>query len=329
MLSTNSRPQKLILLFILLVLVTLSFLLIRPFIITIISAGVLAYLCYPVFSIINSRIRRKTFSALIIIFLLILLIAIPLYFVLNALYMETKIILQNYDYTSLINTLSPELSDFLDEGIKKMVMFIASKASEFLLSLPSLLINLLIFITCLFYFIKDGPELFLKLESLLPFRHEEKQFLHNEFKKTASGVMYSVVLTGLIEGVLGAVGFYIFGVPSPILWGLIMFILTFIPGLGTILVWGPAGIIKLIQGSTFSGIGIIIYGVLLIILVEFMLKNKIIVDKSKIHPLIVLLGVLGGLKFLGLVGLIIGPVILGMLIPFIRTFVLEHDKSKS
>ena len=95
------------------------------------------------------------------------------------------------------------------------------------------------------------------------------------------------------------------------------------------MVWGPAGIIKLIQGSTFSGIGIIIYGVLLIILVEFMLKNKIIVDKSKIHPLIVLLGVLGGLKFLGLVGLIIGPVILGMLIPFIRTFVLEHDKSKS
>lgn len=324
----NFKPQKFIFIILMLILIALSFFILRPFIIAIISAAVLAYLCYPVFKIINKQIKNSTASSIITIALLTILIAIPLYYMLNALYLETKNLLQGYDYSHVLSSFSPNISSLLSEGINKAVFFFASKASELLFSLPALILIFVVLIACLFYFLKEGPELLAKIESLLPFSQKEKQFLHNEFKNVASGVMYSILLTGLMEGILGALGFYLLGISSPVLWGLIMFIFTFIPGLGTPLVWGPIGIYKLIQGDIFTGIGVLAFGIILLILIEFLLKNKIIVDKSKIHPLIVFVGALGGLKFLGFVGLILGPVILGMLIPFYRTFVLKHNKAQ-
>ena len=83
-----------------------------------------------------------------------------------------------------------------------------------------------------------------------------------------------------------------------------MFVLAVIPGLGTPIVWLPAGIIKIIQGNLFAGLGIMAYGIIMVVLIEFLLRPKLIKDKSKIHPLTILLGVIGGLKLLGFVGII-------------------------
>lgn len=314
------NTAKLVVLGMVLLLVVLSFLLIKPFLITLMSAAVLAYLCYPLYTFVARKTSRKTLAACLVILALLLLVALPSYYIINGLYNETKLLLQNHPYASMMQLFSPTLSSWLAEGMKKMLAFFATKASEFIFSLPALFLNLIVFIASLFYFLKEGPEMLHKLEFLLPLKSPQRQLFHREFSGVASGVMYGIILTGLIEGILGALGFYLFGFSSPILWGLIMFILTIIPGVGTPLIWGPAGIIKILQGNLFAGVGILIYGIILTVLIEFFLKNKIIVHKSRVHPLLVLLGVFGGLKLFGFVGLIIGPLLLGMLIPFTRGF---------
>ena len=83
----------------------------------------------------------------------------------------------------------------------------------------------------------------------------------------------------------------------------------------------------MIEGHIFAGIGIIILGILVIMLIEFLLRQKMIQDKSKIHPIAVLLGALGGLTLLGFVGIIIGPLVLSLLIPLIEVFILERKKN--
>ncbi len=146
----NFKPQKFIFIILMLILIALSFFILRPFIIAIISAAVLAYLCYPVFKIINKQIKNSTASSIITIALLTILIAIPLYYMLNALYLETKNLLQGYDYSHVLSSFSPNISSLLSEGINKAVFFFASKASELLFSLPALI---LIFVVLIVYFI--------------------------------------------------------------------------------------------------------------------------------------------------------------------------------
>lgn len=314
------NTSKLIVLGMALLIIALSFLLIKPFLITLMSAAVLAYLCYPIYKLVSLKIHRKGIAASLVIIALLLLVALPSYYIVNGLYNETRQLLQNHSYTSLIQAFSPGISSLLAEAMKKVVAFFATKASEFIFSLPAFFLNLFVFFASFFYFLKEGPEMLQKLESVLPLKQRERQLFRREFSGVASGVMYGIILTGLIEGILGALGFYLFGISSPILWGLIMFILTIIPGVGTPLVWGPAGVIKILQGNIFIGIGILLYGIILTIVIEFFLKNKIIVHKSRVHPLLVILGVFGGLKLLGFVGLIIGPLVLGLLIPLTRGF---------
>ena len=319
--------SKLLVLGMVLLIIALSFLIIRPFLIAVISAAVLAYLCYPLYKLVYRKLPRKSIAASMVIAVLLLLVALPAYYIVHGLYNETRMILQNYSYNTFLQAFSPEISSLLAEGINKMIAFFATKASEFIFSLPALFLSFFILIASLYYFLKDGPEIFEKLESLLPLNSGEKQLFHREFQGVASGVVYGALLTGIIEGVLGAIGFYLFGISSPILWGLIMFILSIIPGIGTPAVWIPAGIIRLFQGNLYAGIGILVYGIILTIAVEFFLKNRIIVHKSRVHPLLVLLGVFGGLKFLGFVGIIIGPLVLGLLIPFTRSFLRKNPKA--
>src|SRR3989344_4518685 len=322
MLSSRTNQSKFILLIFILLLVVLCFLIVKPFALSIITAAVLAYLFYPLFLRINSKIKNSSLSAVTLIFLLVMLLAIPLYFVIQGLYIETKSLIMSYSSLNLPE-ISPEILGLLNEGMQKIAGFLAEKASEMIFSLPLLILNLFILIFALFYFLKEGPSLIYSAESLLPFQKSEKEFLNKEFKGVTSAVVNGILLTSLLEGVLGGFIFYLFGISSPILWGFIMFILAIIPGVGTYLIWIPAGLIKIIEGHILAGVGIIILGILVIMLIEFLLRQKIIHDKSKIHPIAVLLGALGGLKLLGFVGIIIGPLVLSLLIHFVEVFILE------
>ena len=175
-----------------------------------------------------------------------------------------------------------------------------------------------------FYFLRDGERLVQDIKSLIPLNERQKEHVVNEFKNVTYAIVYGLILVGLIIGGLATLGFYIFKISNPILWGLITILVSVLPGIGNWIVWFPAGVIKIIQGDLFNGIGLLIYGFIFISGVEAILKPRFIGKKSKIHPALIVLGVFGGIQLLGFIGLFFGPLILVIFITFLKSILSER-----
>ena len=94
---------------------------------------------------------------------------------------------------------------------------------------------------------------------------------------------------------------------------------------GAAIVWLPTALIKLLNGDLFNGIGLLVYGVLVISLVDNFIRPMIISRKSRVHPLVIILGVFGGLSLFGFMGILVGPLILAVLIAFLDFYVKEYE----
>jgi len=300
------------------IILLLSFFVVKELIIPILLSIILAYFFYPVYRFLNRYIKNRSICSLVMILILLLIVAIPLIFIIPVLVKES---LSIYNYLSNLNITN--LNPLIMEGINKGVLSFVGSISKFILTVPSILINLFITLFILYYLFKDGEKILQNIRDMIPLDDKHKDTIVREFKQVTNGVAYGLMLVGLIDGILAAIGFYIFNVSNPIFWGLIVMILAILPALGASLVWAPLGIIKLINYDTFNGIGILIYGFFILSGVETFLRPKLIGDKTKLHPIIIIVGVMGGLKFFGLVGIIFGPFILVILTTMFKFLVIK------
>jgi predicted PurR-regulated permease PerM len=300
-----------------LIITLLAFFIVKSFITSILTSIVLSYLLYPWYKKLNVYIKNKSICALILVIFLIIIIFIPTFFVINSLIKEA-FPLYNYVHSNELK-LTPEISNALN----KIVQYLMNEVSDLAFTIPKFILHAFVTMFLSFYLLRDGEILIQQIKKIIPLTEKHKEHVINEFKKVTHAIVYGLILTGLIEGISGAFGFYIFKIPSPLLWGLIMMILTVLPGIGTSLIWAPAGIIKIFQGDMFNGIGILIYGFIFISGIEAILKPKFIGKKSGIHPTLIVLGVFGGIQLLGFIGVFFGPLILVTFITFLKSILSE------
>lgn len=300
-----------------LIIAVLSFFVIKEFIFAILYSIVLSFFFYPLYDKIRLFIRSKWLSSLIVILLIVFIVTVPLVFVSNELIKES---LKLY---SSVTHLQLDIAPFLKEGIQNIMLSFSNTASDFLFSLPARLLSIFVSLFLLFYFFVDGDRLLYGLRSILPLDEKKRELFFNEFKQVASSVVYGLILTGIIIGILSGLGFYIFDVSSPILFAFIVMIFVILPIVGSFLVWAPIAFIKIANGDMTNGIGLAIYGMIILSLVEMILKPKLMSKKSKLHPIVVIIGVLGGLKFFGFIGIIFGPFVLALFITMLKYLVIE------
>lgn len=296
-----------------LIITLLAFLIIKSFITSLLTSIVLSYLFYPLYKKMNNLIKNRSVSAIIMVFLLIIIIFIPVFFILNSLLKES--LLFYAQIKSIESSLSPEILNALN----KIIQYFVIEYSDIVIKIPGFFLHAFITMFLFYYFLRDGERLVYEIKSIIPMDEKHKKKVVDEFKNITHAIVYGLILTGLIEGLSGALGFYIFDIGSPLFWGVIMMILTILPGLGTSFVWVPASIIKIFQGDMFNGIGLFVYGFFFISGVEVLLKPKFIGEKSKIHPALIVIGVFGGIKLLGFIGLFFGPLILVTFITFLKS----------
>ena len=301
-----------------LIIALLAFLVVKSFIASLLTSIVLAYLFYPLYKKLAKSVKYKSVAAMIMVIFSIIIILAPTFFVINSLVKETLPI-YNYVRSNELN-LGPEISSALN----KVFQFLLNEASEIALTIPTFLVHAFVTMFLFYYFLKDGEKLAKQIKELIPMDKTHRENLFTEFKNVTHAIVYGLILTGIIEGAIGVLGFYIFDVPSPLLWGLIMVILTILPGIGTSFIWAPAGLIKIIQGDLFNGIGLLIYGFLFISGTEAVLKPRFIGKKSNIHPALIVLGVFGGIQLLGFIGLFFGPLILVIFITLLKSILDKH-----
>ncbi|MBN2052810.1 AI-2E family transporter [Candidatus Woesearchaeota archaeon] len=320
----------------LLVLLYFSFILVKPFFTYIFMALILTISVYPFYNWMQKLIKRKKISSLIVILLILLIIIIPSFFVVSSLVKQTVNLISSFDssYFEKVNSyivraLGPkaDLSANLDQVLINIKDFILKSTFSLAGSVADIGLGLFIMFFIMYYGFKEGDDWASKASSVLPLNKIRKEKLLEKVKEVTKSVIYGQVFIALLQGTLGGIGFFALGLKSPVFWGFIMSVLAFLPVVGTGLVWGPAGIIEIINGNTIGGIALILYGLLIVSGIDYLIRPKIISGKGRIHPIIALIGVLGGLKVFGLIGIIIGPVIAALFVIMAEFFFEDYVKN--
>jgi len=308
------------------VLVYLSYLLLKPFLLGILTSAVLVYLLYPIYRLLNKVIKNKNACSLLMLLLVLVVIFLPSFYIIKILVSESGALLGNigsidFSFGGYVN------SDTIQDISSKVIVFIYEKISLFLLSIPSILLNIIIMLFVMFFLFKHGNKMHVFLIKFIPVKKSLRDRLIKRFEEVSYALVYGIIFIALLEGILATFGFYFFNylgltsIKFPFFWGFIIFILSLLPVLGPPLVWVPLAIYLYSTGNIIAAIILVVYfGVLFSLILDTIVKNKIIGNRAKIHPVLILLGVLGGLGLFGFVGIVIGPVILASLLVLLEFY---------
>jgi len=322
----------------------LSYEIISPFLVPIAWAIVFAVVFYPVYAFISRYIKVKSISSSITVLLILVVIIAPITYMSSLLIDELQKV---GDYTNnggldFVSDLfgkmkaSPhfeKISSFIGEGnmptadqitdnMKKIGKVLAENLSIRITNIIFAAINFLFMLFTIFFLFKDGPGFLTKVKDYMPFSEEQKNRLATQMKDMIVSTVYGGVVVAIIQGLLGGIAFYVIDITSPVLWGVAMSVMSFVPLLGTLSIWGPASIYLIIQGDYMHGIGLVLFGTFAISMVDNILKPLIIGSRTKMPTIIIFFSVLGGIKAFGIIGLIMGPLIMAV---FISVFeIIRH-----
>jgi predicted PurR-regulated permease PerM len=292
------------------ILVILSFFIIRDYIIPLISAFILAYLAKPLYSWFNKKFSNQISAAFCIV-IIILVIVIPLTLLIGSL---ANIASQSISIEGLSNIESKISSLPLLKNIdvtvlnEKLTSVLISIVTSTLRQIPSLALTLLITLLGVYFILLNWPMLAANLKKYLPFK--DKTRIASEIGAATHNIIYGYLLIAIIEFIIAAVGFSISGVSYALIYATIIAIFAFVPGVGPGAVWILLAIFHLFSQDYTAAIGIIITGLVISFGVDTFLVVKVVGSKSRIHPLILLVGILGGVPLFGIFGFIIGPLVL-------------------
>lgn len=325
----------------------LSFLIFRPFISYVFMAGLFVYLAYPLQRRIERRLKSPAWSALVVLLVSLVLFAAPLVWVGYELVKTVSGFSGSLNpdeigsalhdsWANLATTfgLPPpteeEARALVARAIEGVQAYAAEHAGDALAFAGSLGVGMVVFLFVVFYGLVDGPRLIAYAREASPLDDELDNELIGEVRKTVDAVFLGHIIVSVIQGLLGGIGLLIFGVPGVVFWTFVMIILSLIPLVGAFLVWAPAGIYLLATGHTWQGVGLLLWGGLLVSTIDNFLRPKIVGTRADIHPVTVLVGVLGGLSAFGFIGFVLGPLVLAMLVAVInfwrRDFLPEYER---
>lgn len=189
-----------------------------------------------------------------------------------------------------------------------------------LAGLAAAFVDVIIFFMMLFFLLRDGAQLRDVLTGISPLTASQETDLVDHLFKTVKGVVQSMVIVPLAQGLAAIIGFWAFGLPSPLLWGVMVIFAALIPLVGTPLVWVPASLYFFLSGQAAKGVGMLLYGTLVISGIDNVFKPMILKGAAQIHTMLAFLSILGGLYAFGPKGLVAGPVVLSLVLSAYRIY---------
>lgn len=216
----------------------------------------------------------------------------------------------------LTSSLSLDLDAMLLPTVKKGIAAMLNYSTGIVKNFFAFLFKLVLMVITLFFFYKDGVHFLERFWRVVAIREGLKASINETVNRVLGAVMYGIVLTCLVQGTLGGLGFWAAGLPSPILFGALMAICAMIPIIGTALIWLPGALYLLMHGQTMHALLLVAWGVVVVSGIDNIIRPLFISGIAKLHILVIVLGVLGGLLAFGITGLVAGPVILALVLVF-------------
>jgi len=333
--------------FLILILITVaSFLLVRSLLAVFIFAAILAHAFLPLYEKILPFVGgRKSLSSGLICILVALIIFIPFILVLILLSIEVQAAILNFtNNPELIGGAINKINSYLDSSrllskneffgnfsinqgeVVNLIGSFYSHLSDLIQGAYSgvgyLVIMAFVFFFCLFYLLIDGKRIVKKTIELSPLKDKYERVLADRFYSISRATIKGTFFLSVIQGFLGGILFWATGVHSPVSLAIIMTVAAIIPAIGTGFVWVPVGIVMFLTGNIQSGI-IVFIGGTLITFVDNLLRPKLVGRDTEMHPILILLSTLGGIQFLGIYGIVIGPLILSFCMALWEIYSLE------
>jgi predicted PurR-regulated permease PerM len=349
--AIHNQYQRIVPFIIFILALFLLFKLIQPMITILLGSFLIAYISFPLYKRIRKKVPNKFVSIILSLFIVIIIILIPFsflafgitqqgYYFYNSLSSNiAKGALFGFGCTSadskvcsLLNQAErfslERLSTFgFDKQLQKFLPILDEKITHFILSIPIMIAKIFIALVIAYFILKDWENILKKIVDLLPMRTKTIKRLIKEFGNITYTVIYAQLFVALVQGIVATLGFYIFGVPFPIILGVLTAFCALIPAIGTAIIWVPASLFLILSGyfshnywTLGKGIGLFLYGVLIISTIDNILLAKIVHARVKINQVLVIVGVIGGASLFGFVGIFIGPILLPLLITYFETF---------
>ena len=174
------------------------------------------------------------------------------------------------------------------------------------------LISFFVMLYLLYFLLRDGKELTAHAARAMPLKEEHTTRLLKQFATVVRATVKGNVVVALVQGTLGGLAFWTLGIAGALLWGAVMAVLSLLPAVGAAMVWGPVAIYLASTGSLLPALGLTLWGVLVIGLVDNVLRPILVGRDTRMPDYLVLIATLGGLTVFGLNGFVIGPVIAAM-----------------
>lgn len=319
----------------------LCYVLFNPFVRPIISATVIAIVFYPVHSRMLRLVRRPSLAAALSTLTVIMVIIIPAGLIALAITNEVAHLIDYLNEKSLESGgYSPFLKDIIDEPIawvsryvdlsrfnprewllarlQQISSFMFGQLSTIAGNVASFLVSTVITLFSLFFLFREGRQIRRRAVAVLPLSPTQIEQLLTGIEQTIFATVYGGLVVAVVQGILTGVALAVFGIPSPVLWGVIATVLALIPLVGTAAVWLPAALYLIIAGHWIQGVILIGWGAGVIGTVDNFLRPYLMSGQVKLHPLLIFLGVFGGVQAFGILGLFVGPVALAITITVFR-----------
>ena len=317
---------------ILVFLIVLSYLLLKPILISILSGIVLAFIFYPLYEWTNKKTKNKTLSASLMCLILILILILILWYLIPILVEESVKIYnssQNTDFVGLLKTAFPSLfqTESLSNEIGAMINSFVSKGanalitsfSKVFLNLPTIFLYALVILFTFFFSLKDSDQVSDYIKSLLPFNKEIEEKLFKSSRDITKSVLYGRILLGIAQGLIVGIGFFLLKVPNATLLTVLSIFAGVFPIIGTVVVWLPMTIVFFINGNTFVAWGIVLFG-LLATFFESIVQPIVLARMIKMNSSIALISMVGGIYVFGIIGVILGPLIIAYLLIILELY---------
>ena len=333
----------------LIVLVTLGFVvLIQGFFEPIFWAAVLAILFAPVYRRLHGRTGgRGALAASLTLVAVLLLVVLPLLGIGAAVTNEAVILYDRVasgelDVAAPVRTVEgwlPYASRLFERfdidlaGVREAISntavsvsrFVATQALAFGQSALQVVVLFVLVLYLLFFFLRDGDRLIESLIRALPLGDARERRLFSRFAEVSRATIKGTLVVGAVQGALGGLAFWVLGLGAPVLWGVVMGVLSMLPAVGSFLVWGPAAIYLFATGAVGKGVILVVLGSLLIGTIDNVLRPILVGRDTQLPDYLILLSTLGGLTVFGLSGFVIGPIIAGLFVTVWEMFVEEFE----
>ena len=331
-----------------------AFLILSPFLAAIIWAAILAILVHPFYAWLLRRLRgQATLAAIVVVVLITLLVIAPgfeiAWFLSDdaaALVKSVGALLDDEGKQEWLaqpwvqkllgwwNMVSFQLIDFkidwkeaLVQGVQVSSGFLVGQVKGIAQNVLMFTVNFVIVLFTLFFMLRDGADFLRKIQHLLPMDREHQQRLLKNIVDAVLAVVQGSLVVAMVQGLLAGLAYWVVGVPFSVLWGVITGFFALLPIGGSAIVSVPVSIYLFLQGETLRGVGLLVWSLGVVGMVDNILKPLLIGNRLGLPVLFLFFGILGGLVLFGAVGIILGPALFALLRVLLDLYAEEYSKT--